>query len=375
MLDIAPNHTGSEHPMVPGGAGRRRTRRPADYFIFRERPDDYDSWLGVRSLPKLDYRDPGLRDAMYAGADAVLRRWLRPPFSVDGWRIDVANMLGRLGPDQLGAEVARGMRDAVKEENPEAYLIGEHSFDASEQLAGDQWDGVMNYAGFHSPVLAWLNGARTSATGRARILRAGPTPTTDMVETLGAFRAGVPWAVLRCQYNLLDSHDTARIRTAVGGDAGPAPGGVRDAAGYVGVPSILYGDEVGLEGSDGLSTRRTMPWDPAAWDGEQLAFVRTLVRLRRGSRALQVGGFQVLDVGDDCLAFLRDTRRGGRRRRGRPRSGVSAGWAVATSPGEPWRTGPSSSRSWAAPVATVSEGHLAVPSMAPGVAIWTAATP
>src|SRR4029078_9446529 len=101
-----------------------------------------------------------------------------------------------LARDELGADVARGIRESVKEENPDAYLLGEHSFDASEQLAGDQWDGVMNYAGFHSPVLSWLTGAQYFSHGLGTILRAGPTPTTDMVETLEAFRAGVPWAVL-----------------------------------------------------------------------------------------------------------------------------------------------------------------------------------
>ena len=151
---------------------------------------------------------------MYAGAGAVLRRWLRPPYSVDGWRIDVANMLGRLGPDQLGPEVARGIRAAVKGENPEAYLIGEHSFDATDQLAGDQWDGVMNYAGFQCAGRRLAQRRRVCRShGVGAILRADATPTADMVETLDAYRAAVPWAVARCQYNLLDSHDTARIRT------------------------------------------------------------------------------------------------------------------------------------------------------------------
>ena len=268
-------------PLVPRGAGRSRGAETGRYFVFRERPDDYASWLGVRSLPKLDYRDTGLRDAMYAGPAAVLRRWLRPPFSVDGWRIDVANMLGRLGPDQLGAEVARGMREAVKEENPEAYLLGEHSFDATDQLAGDQWDGVMNYAGFQAPVLGWLRGIelrrpRQSARSCGPTGRRRPTWSRRWPPSGPA----MPWAVARCQYNLLDSHDTARIRTSVGGDRGR----VRAAFGllltYVGVPSILYGDEVGLEGHDGLTTRRTMPWDRAAWDLDELAFVRTLVRHR-----------------------------------------------------------------------------------------------
>ncbi len=308
---------------------------------------------------------------MYAGDAAVLRRWLRPPYSADGWRIDVANMLGRLGPDQLGADVARGIRQAVKEENPDTYLLGEHSYDATEQLAGDQWDGVMNYAGFHAPVLGWLNGVEHWGHGVGTIMRAGRTPTVDLVETLGAYRAGVPWAVARCQYNLLDSHDTARIRTAVGGD----PGRERAAFGllltYVGVPSILYGDEVGLEGHDGLSTRRTMPWDPAAWDLDLLDFVRTLIRHRVGSRALQVGGFQVLDVADDSLAFLRDTDEEqvivvvARGPGERPAGAVDVA-AGAIAEGTEFREALSGAR------AVVGEGHLALPAMAPGVAIWSA---
>src|SRR5262249_42916804 len=157
---------------------------------FHDRPDDYESWLGVRSLPKLDYRDPALREAMYAGDDAILRHWLRPPFSADGWRIDVANMLGRQGSVQPGDEVARGMRAAVKGEGPEAYLLGEHSYDASEQLQGDQWDGVMNYAGFLGPVLDWLRGPEHWVVhGEGVLASAGPSPTADVVETLTAFQA------------------------------------------------------------------------------------------------------------------------------------------------------------------------------------------
>ena len=244
---------------------------------------------------------------MYEGPDAVMRHWLRPPFDVDGWRIDVANMLGRLGADQLGPEVARGMRDAVKAESPDAYLLGEHSFDASAQLAGDQWDGVMNYWGFQAPVLEWLHGLEFRSHASGVILRTERASTASMVETLTAFRAAIAWDVARHQFNLLDSHDTARIASMLDGD----PGRVRAALGflltYVGVPSILYGDEIGLEGVDDLMARRPMPWDQGAWDVDRLAFVRSMVRLRVGSAALRDGGFQVLEQGPDWLAFLRDT--------------------------------------------------------------------
>lgn len=369
ILDIAPNHTGAEHPWFIA-AQRDPGAATAGYFVFRRRPDDYESWLGFGSLPKLDYRDAGLRAAMYAGPEAVLRRWLRPPWSIDGWRIDVANMLGRLGPDQLGSEVARGMRAAVKEEDADAYLMGEHSYDATEHLAGDQWDGVMNYAGFATPVLEWLNGVVYESHGRGVVVRTARSSTDDLVETLDAFRCAVPWAVARCQYNLLASHDTARVRSAVGGDRGRSRAAVGLLLTYVGVPSILYGDEVGLDGDHSLSTRRTMPWDAASWDLDQLDFVRTLVHQRARSRALQVGGFQVLERAEDSLAFLRDTddeqvivvaARGPEPRPAGPLPVAHGAVADGTTFVELLSGGR----------ATVSSGYLPIGSTPPGIAIWT----
>ena len=63
--------------------------------------------MGHGTLPKLNHADPSLRSAMVEGPDSVVARWLRPPFDVDGWRIDVANMTGRLGAVDVNHEVAR----------------------------------------------------------------------------------------------------------------------------------------------------------------------------------------------------------------------------------------------------------------------------
>ncbi len=368
ILDIAPNHTGSEHPWFL--AAQADSGAPtAGYYTFHGWPDDYESWLGVKSLPKLDYRDPELRDAMYAANDSILRRWLQPPFAVDGWRIDVANMLGRQGPVQLGADVARGMRRAVKDANPEAYLMGEHFYDPTDALNGDQWDGVMNYAGFGNPVLEWLSAAQYRSSGYGTVVTGGPRATEDVIATLEAFRAAIPWAVMRCQYDLLGSHDTPRVRTVVGDD-----GRLRAAfgllLGYVGVPAFLYGDEVGLRGGEGNASRLAMPWDAEAWDLDQLAFVRTLVHYRVASRALQAGGFQVLDAGEDWLAFLRDAddeqvvvvvARGPERR---PAGGLAvAHGAIADGTGFVSLVGGER--------ATVEGGQLPLPAMAPGAVFWT----
>jgi alpha-glucosidase len=370
ILDIAPNHTGVEHPWFR--AAQADPAAPtAGYYVFGEHPHDYESWLGVGSLPKLDYRSEALREAMYAGPDSVLRHWLRPPFSIDGWRIDVANMLGRLGPDQLGPEVARGMRAAIKAENPDAYLVGEHSFDAIDQLAGDQWDGVMNYWGFATPVVEWLEGVAIRSHSSGLILRTGRSSTEAMVQTMTAFRSAIPWSVARHQFNLLDSHDTARILSRVGGDRERLRAAVGYLLTYVGLPSILYGDEVGLDGADDLMARRTMVWDRSAWDMGHLDFVRTLVRFRVGSPALTEGGFQVLEIGQDHLAFLRD---------------ANEEWVVVvivrgpgSRPAGPlavWHGGIPDGTTFADLLGgtslSVTSGALRLPAIPPGLAIWAA---
>ena len=74
---------------------------------------------------------------------------------------------------------------------------------------------------------------------------------------------------------------------------------------YPGVPCLLYGDEIGMEGRD-THVLTCMPWNERAWDEETRAFYRTLIRLRRSSTALRGGGYQVLDRGMDWLAYQRD---------------------------------------------------------------------
>ena len=227
ILDIAPNHTGAEHPWFVA-AQADPSAPTAGFYTFRSRPDDYESWLGVKSLPKLDYRDAGLREAMYAGQGAILRRWLEPPFSADGWRIDVANMLGRQGPVQLGPEVARGMRAAVKDANPDAYLMGEHFYDATDALNGDQWDGVMNYAGFTNPVLEWLSVVEHRSAGFGTVV-AGRARTTDEMVAIARClprRDPVGGGPLPVRPARQPRHAPGPVR---GRRPGPAAGGVRAA--------------------------------------------------------------------------------------------------------------------------------------------------
>ena len=164
MLDIVPNHCGVWHPWFQAACSDPNAPE-AEFFTFHDHPVDYESWLGHKALPKLNYRSRELRRRIYNSDDAVFRRWLRPPYAADGWRVDVANMLGRQGETQIGHKVARGIRRAVKETRRNAYLMAESFFDSSAQLQGDEWDGMMNYAGFTLPLWHWLRGFDQGAIG------------------------------------------------------------------------------------------------------------------------------------------------------------------------------------------------------------------
>ncbi len=307
ILDIVPNHCGILHPWFQETLADPRSPW-AEFFSFRDYPNDYECWLGVKGLPKLNYRSQKLRQTMYAGPEAIFRHWLRPPFQIDGWRVDVANMLARHGADQLEREVWDGIRAAVKQENPQAYLLGENFFDASRQLQGDQLDASMNYAGFTHPLWFWLSHFSYSQHGQPqRVESPQPWPTQALLETWQAYRAAIPWTIACQQFNLLGSHDTARILSVVGDD----PALNRLAAvlllTYPGVPCIYYGDEIGMRAADSLSARDCMIWDEAGWDSNLRAFYQHLIRLRRESTALLEGGFQVLTAEADWFAYQRDT--------------------------------------------------------------------
>jgi alpha-glucosidase len=300
VLDIVPNHCGLTHRWFR--AAQADPRAPeAEFFTFRKHPDEYETWLGVATLPKLDYRSERLREAMYAGEDAVMRRWLREPYRIDGWRIDVANMLGRQGPSDLGHKLGRGIRRAVKQERPDAYILGENFFDGTPHLQGGELDGTMNYQGFTLPLWRWLAGYADGAWDAANRLS-----SEAMAAQWAAFRAAIPWQIATQQFNLLDSHDTPRLRHIVRGDMAHVRAAATLLFTYPGAPCVYYGDEIGLDGAGDPDCRRTMPWDEAAWDADLRALFQRLARLRRETPALRWGGFQLLHAAGHTVAFQRE---------------------------------------------------------------------
>lgn len=369
ILDIVPNHCGVEHPWFKS-ALQDAASPTAEYFTFHQHPQEYESWLGVRSLPKLNYRSNSLRETIYAGVKSVFRHWLKAPYSVDGWRVDVANMLARHGSDQLETEVWTGIRQAVKEENPSAYLLGENFFDSSSQLQGDQLDASMNYFGFTNPIGYWLNQFEVNQHAEPRNIKSSAAwPTQALVDSWQVSRSAVPWVIARQQFNLLGSHDIPRIINTVRHDKAKNRLAVAFLMTYVGVPCIYYGDEIGMSGKDALEARNCMVWDSNQWDLELRAFYQALIKLRRASPALMDGGFQILLAEENVLAYLRDTDEeqiiviGNRGPAERP-AGLLPVQLAAIPDGTVFR------EIFSGQVSRVINGNLPLPSLPAGAQIW-----
>jgi alpha-glucosidase len=310
--DLTLNHSGSSHPWFV--AAQADPAAPeAGFYLFTEHPDGYHAWNDVPSLPKFDHRDPELRRRLYEGPSSVAARYLGPPFELDGWRIDAANMAGRLGGvDRSGDLQAALLATMAASREDDAYLLAEHCHDATADLQGTGWHGTMDYSGFTRPVWTWL----ADPSRDVRLLGA-PTPlrprnaaTTAL--TMDLFRGQLPWRSVVHGMNLLGSHDTARW-AHVAGDRDRRHVGLVWLLTAAGIPSVFYGDELGLgadagvDGAPDIATRQPMPWDrPGRWDHDTLTLTRRLVGLRRSSVALRRGGTRWVHLEDDVIVFLRE---------------------------------------------------------------------
>jgi alpha-glucosidase len=303
--DLTLNHSGDQHPWFRR-ALEDPTSEEASFYAWRDRAaGDYEAWLGVPTLPKFDHRSPELRRRLYEGPDSVAARWLRPPFDLDGWRVDAANMAGRLGDVDLSHELQRRLLDTMRAARPEAYLVAEHCHDATTDLQGEGWHGTMDYLGFTAAAWSWLRDPDRDVE-----LLGVPYPLPrrsggQVVRGLRLVRGQLPWRSAVHSLSLLGSHDTGRW-AATAGDRERRHVGIAWCLTFVGIPSIYYGDEIGLAGPDNETGREPMPWDDRdRWDEDTLAWTRRLIALRRASVAIRHGGLRWLHVDDDVMVYLR----------------------------------------------------------------------
>jgi alpha-glucosidase len=266
-LDGVFNHVGERHPWA---------RRPELL--------SGSVWRGFSSLPELDLANDEVRAQLF-GPGGVVERWTRR--GARGWRLDCANDLGR----DVCARIAAAARAA----GADAGVIGEvMAWPAGwtgEPGAG--LDGVMNY---------WLRSAAlelASGTGRAQGVQAALDRLAAEMDPRG----------LRKSWNVVSSHDTPRLSTALGSEP-RARLALALAFVYPGVPLLYYGEEIAMTGAADPANRAPMIWDERRWDASRLAWVRQLAAIRRREPALDDGRYVSLaQPGHDVIAFARVTDR------------------------------------------------------------------
>jgi alpha-glucosidase len=197
----------------------------------------------------------------------------------------------------------------------DALVIGEHNHDASHDVDVDGWHGTMNYSGFSWPVWEWLRTADTPARSFGTPVPVASRTGPQVVATMRWWMGRLGWRAFSSSWNILGSHDSARIRTLVGSaDAHHVAAGLQFT--LPGVPMVFAGDELGLEGVNGEDARRPMPWttlvgrvrprDEARIGATTLDVYAALAKLRRDHLALRRGGLRWETVEDDLIRFVRE---------------------------------------------------------------------
>ena len=260
-----------------------------------------------------------------------------PGDGIDGWRLDVAA--------ELPMGFWKEFRGWVKDINPDAYLTGEiwwedynrMTFRNARPWLDHSFDSVMNYR-FGDAVFQFFNQPK-------------PISAAEFGGLLDSIQSDYGYDHCLALLNLYDSHDTARIGSAIVNpqyrqDHGASVQNNRE---YqirkpdaeekrrwkqmvafqflaLGAPCIYYGDEVGMWGADDPDCRKPMLWsdikydpeaaepsgrprptDPVAPDPDLLNFYRQFAKLRRDHLALRRGDFKWVHTDDAnrIIAFRR----------------------------------------------------------------------
>lgn len=283
ILDAVFNHSGLLFEPFQDVLKNGEESSYKDWFHIKEFPvktelvHNYHSFSFSPNMPKLNTGNKAVREYLLRAA----RYWIEET-DIDGWRLDVAN--------EVDHSFWREFRAVVKDAKPDAYIVGEIWQDSMPWLQGDQFDAVMNYP-FTDAVLEFFAHRNISAE--------------DFSARLGGLFASYPLQANEAAFNLLDSHDTARLLNMCHENKDRMRLAALFQLTYGGVPCIYYGDEVGMTGGNDPDCRGTMVWEDEKQDREMLGFYRKLISLRRMHPALRVGIFRFIKAEGEVVVYER----------------------------------------------------------------------
>ena len=328
ILDGVFNHCGSfnkwldreciyeDAPGYEKGAFVSKDSPYRTFFKFREDTwpynVNYDGWWGHDTLPKLNYEES---PKLYEYIMRIARKWVSPPYNVDGWRLDVAADLGQTA--EYNHHFWHEFRRNVKEANPNAIVLAEHYGDPTEWLKGDQWDTVMNYDAFMEPLTWFLTGVeKHSDEYRGDLIGNADAFFGSMRHYMTRFNT----QSLQVAMNELSNHDHSRFLTRTNHQVGRISSRGADAANegvnknlfrmavlmqmtWPGAPTIYYGDEAGLCGWTDPDSRRAYPWGHE--DEELIQYHKELIRIHKEHQVLRTGSILFLFGEYQCISYGR----------------------------------------------------------------------
>ena len=316
ILDISINHTGISHRWFNRdgaffdkslGAYNNPDSPERAYYFFG--PDNtYHKWLGVDTLPTLNYTSDALRDVIYRGEDSVLKKWLKPPYSIDGWRFDVADVFARKDELQLSHTLWPEIRQSIRAVNPQAYILAEDWGDCAQYLQGNEWDSPMNYFGCARVIRQFL-GEPDLFTRRNPILSSVSYRMTaqDVKNRVLEHLAKLPYALWENQFNLFDSHDASRLHNNPQISREAYRCAVIFQFLLTGAASVYYGDEAEIDGTLGTNEgcRYPMPWSRDIPSREAYRLIHTMTHLKAAHKALSRGSMKFLYAEGHVVALAR----------------------------------------------------------------------
>ncbi|MFQ9114340.1 glycoside hydrolase family 13 protein [Eubacterium sp.] len=284
------------------------------YFKFTDENDNnsYEGWWGFDTLPKLNYEGS---EKLCEYILDIGKKWVSPPYNVDGWRLDVAADLSH--SSEFNHKFWKKFRKVVKEANPNAIILAEHYGDAHSWLLGDEWDTIMNYDAFMDPVTWFLTG----------VDKHSDNAKPEMRGDADAFNNTMLYQMSRMQsesllvaMNELSNHDHSRFLTRTNRMVGRIATSGSEAAGtntdeaifkqgvvmqmtLPGAPTIYYGDEAGVCGWTDPDNRRTYPWGRE--NLELIEFYREVICIHKQNQVLKTGSYLPLLWEKDLLCYGR----------------------------------------------------------------------
>lgn len=317
ILDGVFNHTGADSIYFNKfssydtlGAYQSKESEYYSWYEFQIHPYKYTSWWGIEILPRINPDIKSCREYL-SGEGGVIEKYAK--LGVKGFRLDVV--------DELSDDFIKSIKSRLSTVNPSTVLYGEVWEDASNKISygvrkkyflGCELDGVMNYP-LRAGLISYLRYRNTDNLFYA---------LTDIINN-------APKRILDMQMNLIGSHDTERIITALGGESSIGKTNEylankkMDSEEYKiaksllmsaftvlltipGIPSLYYGDEAGLEGYGDPFNRMTFPWGKE--DNELTEYFKKISKIRRENKVYADGEFKLLHLDKSFLIFSRIDR-------------------------------------------------------------------